>query len=331
MTDDVHLEEPGPADDAVARALRAAIVSVEAAVARVHELSAEILELVGAPDGGDAVDHHNALTRVAGILDGTGRLRAADWESVRGLGDVLADRAERLHAHAGRLLDGLAVDAPAQDRVACLQQAVATDRLGETLQLLVLVEDSLNLWQRLRLEQVRTTEPDRLEHERAAIGTSLAGRVERDVALLLRARARLASYAGLTPFELVRWLSSARVKRDIARFRTDLDDVAAAFGSAAQRALEAEDPAVAENLVELGKPVRAAGGALGESARTLGDSARTLGDSARTLGDSARTLGGRAVGAGTTGVGKLGRGLHRVAEPRRRPDGDVPLTTAPDA
>lgn len=261
---------------------------------------------------------------MAGILDGTGRLRAADWESVRGLGDVLADRAERLHAHAGRLLDGLAVDAPAQDRVACLQQAVATDRLGETLQLLVLVEDSLNLWQRLRLEQVRTTEPDRLEHERATIGTSLAGRVERDVALLLRARARLASYAGLTPFELVRWLSSARVKRDIARFRTDLDDVAAAFGSAAQRALEAEDPAVAENLVELGKPVRAAGGALGESARTLGDSARTL-------GDSARTLGGRAVGAGTTGVGKLGRGLHRVAEPRRRPDGDVPLTTAPDA
>lgn len=313
MTDDVHLEEPGPADDAVARALREAIVSVEAAVARVHELSAEILELVGAPDGGDAVDHHNALTRVVGLLDGTGRLRAADWESVRGLGDVLADRTERLHAHAGRVLDGLAVDAPAQDRVACLQQAVATDRLGETLQLLVLVEDSLNLWQRLRLEQARTTEPDRLEHERATIGTSLAGRVERDVALLLRARARLASYAGLTPFELVRWLSSARVKRDIARLRTDLDDVAAAFGSAAQRALEAEDPAVAENLAELGKPVRAVGGALGESARTLGDSARTL-------GDSARTLGGRAVGAGTTGVGKLGRGLHRVAEPRRRPE-----------
>ncbi|KOS53619.1 hypothetical protein [Rhodococcus rhodochrous] len=324
MPDDVHLEEPGPADDAVARALRDAIVSVEAAVARVHELSAEIFELVGAPEGGDAVDHHNALTRVAGILDGTGRLRGADWESVRGLGDVLADRGERLRAHAGRVLDGLAVDAPAQDRAACLQQAVETDRLGETVQLLVLVEDSLNLWQQLRLEQVRATEPDRLEDARAAIGASLAGRVEGDVALLLRARARLASYAVHTPFELVRWLSSARVKRDIARLRADLDDVAAAFGSAAQRALEAEDPAVAENLAELGNPVRAVGGALGESARTLGESARTL-------SDSARTLGGRAVGAGTTGVGKLGRGLHRVAEPRRRPDGDVPLTAAPDA
>ncbi|NGP04577.1 hypothetical protein G6038_03575 [Rhodococcus sp. 14C212] len=317
MADDAHIEEPGPADEGVARALRDAIVSVEAAVARVHEFSEEIFELVGAPEGGDAVDHHNALTRVAGLLDATGQLRATDWESVRGLGDVLADRAGRLRVHAGRVLDGLAADAPPQDRVACLQQAAEADRLGETLQLLVLVEDSLNLWQRLRLERIRTVEPDRLEHERAAIGTTLAGRVERDVALLLCARARLASYAELKPFELVRWLSTARVKKDIARLRADLDDVAAAFGSAAERALEAEDPSVAENLAELGKPVRAVGGALG--------------DSARTLGDSARTLGGRAVGAGSTGVGKLGRGLHRVAEPRRRPGGDVPLTTAPDA
>lgn len=310
MADDAHIEEPGPADEAVARALRDAIVSVEAAVARVHEFSAEIFELVGAPGGGDAVDHHNALTRVAGLLDATGQLRATDWESVRGLGEILADRAGRLRAHTGEVLDGLAADAPAQDRVACLQQAVETDRLGETLQLLVLVEDSLNLWQRLRLARIRTTEPDRLEHECAAIGTTLAGRVERDVGLLLRARARLASYAALKPFELVRWLSTARVKKDIARLRADLDDVAAALGSAAERALEAEDPSVAENLAELGNPVRAVGGA---------------------LGDSARTLGGRAVGAGSTGVGKLGRGLHRVAEPRRRPGGDVPLTTAPDA
>ena len=70
------------------------------------------------------------------------------------------------------------------------------------VKLLVIAEQSLYLWQRLRIERVRRTEPEHLEPVVESARTILAQHVERDGELLAHARAELAAYAALKPLEV---------------------------------------------------------------------------------------------------------------------------------
>jgi hypothetical protein len=302
MTDEPNLDVPaGDRLDAVVRALRAAVSSVEAAVARMSaapvgaesNIVEQVLELAGAPDLGDVVARHNVLTRAVAIVDQTGGLPPREWEAVADLGAALAMAVMRLRSHATAILDAAAADEPDALR--------PEQRLGETLQLLVLVEDSLNLWHRLRLEHLRTTAPEALPDAIREARELLAEHLDRDGDLLRRARRELARFAGGTALEIVRRMSSARTKKNLLDLRQDLDDFRVACRADAAGWLDDEDPAVAEVLDEIASPVKFVGGALGEA-----------------IGGSAKAFGDRAAGVGASGVERIGRGIAKVTESRER-------------
>lgn len=273
MTDTPNPEMPVAATaDAVGRALRGAVASVEASIVRLEGDDApagvvpHVLDLAGTappscPDG-DIVAAHNALTRAAGIVDHRGTLPDGEWSPLAPLGPELTRVAAALRAHAAASLDGLDAETAVGEHMEQLQKIAVDAALGETLQLLVLVEACLFLWHRVHIALADGSgEPDALGAAREA----LAAHFDADAAVLRRSRAALARLAEGTPIEVVRRLSSTRAKRVFAGLRQDLDDVRWAFRADDAGWLDGEDPAVAEALDAIDSPLKAVGEALGEA------------------------------------------------------------------
>ncbi|UYP20130.1 hypothetical protein OED52_06195 [Rhodococcus sp. Z13] len=266
MIDARNADAPVPtAPDAVVQALGGAVASVEAAVVRLEGEEAapglveRVLDLAGAPHLGDVVATHNALTRAAAIVDHSGGLPDADWVSLADLGPVLTRTVALLRTHVSASLDGLDPEDAVGEHVELLQKIAVDGALGETLQLLVLVEDCLFLWHRIRLARANE-ETAPVAEARAA----LAGHFEQDAVLLRRARAALARFAEGTPIEVVRRLSSGRTTRVLAGLRQDLDDFRWACRADEAGWLSDEDPVVAEALDSIDSPLKAVGGVLGD-------------------------------------------------------------------
>lgn len=315
MTHPTGYDVPAPDPlQTIVRALRGAIASVEAAIVRLRGDDADprtverVLAAAHAPDLGDVVNHHNTLSRAVAIVDHTATLPDREWAAVADLGPQLTEAVTRLRAHATELLDGVDPEATVAEHVAYLQKIADDGLLGETLQLLVLVEDCLFLWQRLSLERARATNPDALTDVRDVARAMLTEHFDRDRDLLRRARRALARCAEGSPIEVVRRLSPGRTKRTLALLRTDLDDLRSACRADDAGWLADEDPEIAETLDSIDSPLKTVGGALGDRAKVLGD---------------------RAADVGASGMGVLGRGLARVTESRHRGN-ENPAEVAPE-
>src|SRR5690606_2873409 len=148
---------------AVQVALASAVASVEKSVARVEGKVERVLALAEASRAGDVRGHYVVLSRLATQLDERQILTNTDWESVAGLGPDLVITIERLREHAKRTLKGFDPTKPVHERADYLRKALEDNRLGETLHLLVVSEQSLYLWQRLRIARVQATEPEHLQ------------------------------------------------------------------------------------------------------------------------------------------------------------------------
>lgn len=266
---DTMTDAPNPdstAPDSVAQALRESIASVEAAIVRLEGEDAapgtveRVLALVGAPALGDVVARHNAFIRAAAIVDYTGTLPDREWSPLADLGPLLEDTVTRLRTHASALLDGLEPTASPTEHIDSVHTLVVDEAFGETLALLVLIEDCVFLWHRVCIARTGT---DGAQEARAAARTVLAEHFEGDADLLRRARVVLARFAEGTPIDVVRRLSSTRTTRTLAALRRDLDDFRAACRADEAGWLDAEAPEVAEALDSLDSPLKAVGGALG--------------------------------------------------------------------
>ena len=255
------------APDAVVEALRGAIASVEAAVVRLEGEEAapgtvdRVLDLAGAPRAGDIVATHNSLTRAASIVEHTGGLSDREWVPIAGSGPAFTETVTLLREHASSSLDGLGRDVTVGEHVELLQKVAVDGALGETLQLLVIVEDCLFLWHRVRLARARE---DEAAAALAAARQALADHFVQDASLLRRARAALARFAEGTPIEVVRRLSSGRTTKVLTGLRQDFEDFRWACRADEAGWLADEDPVVAEALDSMDSPLKAVGGALGE-------------------------------------------------------------------
>ncbi|WP_032364438.1 hypothetical protein [Rhodococcoides fascians] len=273
---------------AVQIALQTAVQSVTDAVERVQGSVDKILLLAQAALVGDVVGNHAALSRIAKTHAETGALPTADWDSIASLGPALQVGIERLREHAKRTVAGFDASKPVQDRASYLKNAVEDKRLGETLQLLVIAEQSLYLWQKMRIERVRATEPEHVQTVVDSASALLREHFERDGELLLHSRGALATYAAIKPLEIVRWMSTKDLKRDMTSLRKDLDEFANARGSQVAGWIEHEDPSVSDALAEVGNRAKAVGGA-------------------------AVAIGSKAADIGAGGLGRLGNSLQNVA------------------
>lgn len=205
-------------------ALRAAINEVQECVKRVEDKVDLLVLATKAEQTGRVLGHHKTLVRRVEALEQSGTLPAVDWESVAGLEPDLNAAVEELRAYAIGCVRLLKPEAAVADRAKQVQDAVAEEHLGEVLQMLVVAEDSLYRWQRLRIERARTTEPENLEHIVRSAREHLAADLKADAELVGDLRAALVEYSKPRPLEAPRFRSRKKIADALPDLRGQVDE-----------------------------------------------------------------------------------------------------------
>lgn len=225
-----HARIPAPGGVAAIAPQMAALMALEAAISaqfdQIHEhldviedKVDEVLRLAAAERLGDIYGHHRVLARKARAMADGDALTATDWSSLAGLGPDLEVGVERLRMHASKQAETLDSRLGPGKRAEQLEAMVRKNRLGETLQLLVVAQKSLFLWQRLRLEQVRVTEPEHFEQTIASARNILREQYRADVDLVVGLRELLTTHAVLKTSEAHHKL----VSRSLTKHRQELE------------------------------------------------------------------------------------------------------------
>ncbi|MGV0626254.1 hypothetical protein [Mycolicibacter minnesotensis] len=243
---------------AVQLALKAAIAQVEESVRRVEGKVEAVLQLANANRAGDILGTNVIVSRNVAYLEKHGSLPETDWDAVASLGPALNVTVEQLRNHASRVLKSLDPSLAVQNRAEKLNAAVDQSLIGETLSLLVIAEESLYKWQRLRLARVEATEPEHLPQVIQDARELLAYQLEEDGKLYQRARSVIDACAKTHALDGFRWGSVKQLAHGRDRLRVDLDDFARGRRHQVESWETMDEPGVREAVdaaVELAKPV----------------------------------------------------------------------------
>ncbi|UVO13490.1 hypothetical protein NM962_05075 [Mycobacterium sp. SVM_VP21] len=208
--------------------LKSAIAEVEDAVRCVEGKVEQVLHLAQAERAGDVLGSHIITTRKVNYLEKHGSLPDADWDAVAGLGPALNITIEQLRSHVKRVLDSLAPGLPVQERAQKLQAVVDEILIGETLSLLVVAEESLYKWQRVRLARIEANEPDHLSHAIEDARELLMHHLSEDAKLYQRARQVIDEVAKTDAIDGFRFMSTKQLAHDRNQLMTDLNAFARA-------------------------------------------------------------------------------------------------------
>jgi len=220
----------------VTLALTAAIKEVQEAIERVEEKVEHLRDLLEANRDGEIIGANRALRRRAQHMSFEGTMSDADWHAIDDIGVEVEQQIETLRAFIRKRL------AAAEDegkKISGRLEAVEHARdVSETLALLVVAQDSLFLFQQMRVLRIRATQP---EFAQAAIDEArslLDQHSKEDTELVLRVRNLVAERAGVEALEMVRFLTAS----SIVRLAPEVDDSLSWFAS--QRAVPYETIAV---------------------------------------------------------------------------------------
>jgi hypothetical protein len=213
---------------AVQLALKSAIAEVEESVQRVEGKVEEVLRLAHANRSGDVLGDRVTIDRMVAYLDRHGSFSDADWDAIAGIGPALNRTVEQLRHHADRTLRSFDPAKPIQDRAEFIVNAVQNNQLGETLSLLVVAQESLFKWQRLRLARVEATQPEHVQQVLDDARDLLARQLAEDGALFQRARDILEAVAKTEAIDGLRFWSVIGLERSLPALREDLDRFAKA-------------------------------------------------------------------------------------------------------
>lgn len=219
---------------AVQLALKSAIADVERSVQRVEGKVEEVLRLAHANRSGDVLGDRVTIDRMAAYLDKHGSFSDADWDSIAGIGPALNRTVEQLRHHADRTLRSFDPTKSIQDRADFIVNAVDTNQLGETLSLLVVSQESLFKWQRLRLARVEATQPEHVQQVLDDARDLLRRQLIEDIALFQRAREILEAVGRIEAIDGFRIWSVQGLQRSLPALRADVDR----FGTARRAHLQ---------------------------------------------------------------------------------------------
>lgn len=208
---------------AVQLALKSAIAEVEQSVRRVEGKVEEVLRLAHANRSGDVLGDRVTIDRMVAYLDRHGSFSDADWDAIAGIGPSLNRTVEQLRHHADRTLKAFDPAKPIQDRAEYIVNAVENNQLGETLNLLVVAQESLFKWQRLRLARVEATQPEHIQQVLDDARDLLARQLAEDGALFQRARDIVEAVAKTEAIDGLRFWSVGDLERNLPALREDLD------------------------------------------------------------------------------------------------------------
>ncbi len=209
-------------------ALKAAMAQVEEAVRRVEGKVESVLHLADASRAGDILGNHLSVRRAVDFLERHGALPDADWDALASLGPAFNVAVEQLRNYVTRLLESFDADLPVQERAEKLRHAVDDGRLGETLSLLVVAEDSLYQWQRLRLARVEAGQPEHLQRVIDDARNLLAHQLSEDGKLYRNAKELLDNFAKPEAIEGFRFFSVRELAKQRSKLREELDRFAEA-------------------------------------------------------------------------------------------------------
>jgi hypothetical protein len=208
---------------AVQLALKSAIADVEESVQRVEGKVEEVLRLAHANRSGDVLGDRVTIDRMAAYLDRHGSFSDADWDSIAGIGPALNRTVEQLRHHADRTLRSFDPTRPIQERADFIVKAVENNQLGETLSLLVVSQESLFKWQRLRLARVEATQPEHVQQVLDDARDLLARQLVEDHALFQRSRDIVEAVAKTEAIDGFRIWSVQGLQRSLPMLRQDLE------------------------------------------------------------------------------------------------------------
>lgn len=222
---------------AVQIALTSAIAQVDESVQRVEGKVEAVLKLAEAQRAGDIIGHHHTVDRLVRYLANHGSLPDALWDSIAALGPKLEATVEQLRNHVTRTLSTVPPDGSVAERAKALHRAAQENKVAETLDLLIVAEESLYKWQRLLVARVAATEP---EHHAQVIDDSrqlLSRHLIEDGKLYQAAKSVIDNAARRTESDGMRYRAVRRLTDDRDALRQALDD----FARARRRQAEAWD------------------------------------------------------------------------------------------
>lgn len=261
---------------AVQVALSSAIAQVDDSIKRVESKVDAVRQLVEASRAGDVIGHEETVARMARYLEKNGSLPDALWESVSSLSPTLEASVERLRSHATRVLHTLD---PSQgsvaDRARSLRSAVKDSKFAETLDLLIVAEDSLYKWQSLLVARVRATQPDHLEQVIEDSRELLARHLELDGQLYRQAKSVIDAIARRDDRDGFRFRAVQKLTHDRDTLSKALDDFARARRHQAETWAPLDNPGVLKaTSATVDKAIESAGHAItgaGERLVKVGD------------------------------------------------------------
>jgi hypothetical protein len=213
---------------AVQMALTSAIAQVEDAVRRVEDKVELVLEVARAHRAGDVLGNNLTISRMVDSLEKYGSLPDAYWDSVAVLGPALNVTVEQLRNHVRRILASFDRNLSVQQRAEKLRNAINDNRLGDTLSLLVVAEESLHKWQRLNLARVESTQPEQLLRAIDEARELVDHHLREDVDIYRNAKEILDRFAKPNAIDGFRFLSVRELAKQRLALRGELDSFAKA-------------------------------------------------------------------------------------------------------
>lgn len=267
---------------AVQLALKSAIAQVEEAVRRVEGKVESVLELAQASRAGDVLGNHLTISRMVDSLERYGSLPDAYWDSVAGLGPTLNVTVEQLRDHVRRVLAFFDPKLHVQERAEKLRNAINDNRIGETLSLLVVAEESLYKWQRLSLARIESAQPEHLLRAIDEARELVAHQLREDADIYRSAKEALDRFAKPEAREGFRFLAVRELVKQRSSLGEELDRFAKARRHQVEawedfnipRFLDAANAAIDTARTTTGRMLRAAGQELARFGAQLAEPSR---------------------------------------------------------
>ena len=231
---------------ALAFALRAAIRDVAEAVQRVEGKVDILVNMVRAERAGQVLADQRRLRRQLDLAETWGSVSDTDWAAIAAIGQGIEQLIEMTRSYLRTMLDDDAA-VLVRSRVEELSE-LERGYLREQLALLVISEDNLALWQRLRLIRITGSEPNHIASVTEDARRALDEHQHADEQLLSDLRTRVDSLSRRTGFEGL----AIRKKHELAAREERVLEVLSWF--AAQRSMDwvlhdhQEMPGLAESV-----------------------------------------------------------------------------------
>ena len=276
---------------AIGLALRMAIAETSELIARVEGKVDALLALAHAEWTGNVLGLHQTLSDYCDVLDESGVVTTSDWNSISSTGPQLAIMVNRLRRHVVESLVELSPEDGVGDRADAMSNLLDSARIDETLSLLVIVEDALFKFQRLRVAHVMRTEPEFLEATVDSARRILAEYAKLDEELFQSATRLVDAASEVKPLEIHRILAVSSLAKSSGRLKVVLDTFADSRRLQGAEWADSDLPQVRDAVAEMRRRAQLAGGEV-------------------------KALGSRAVDRGYSRIDAVGRAMQAAAQRR---------------